>query len=362
MTQAPDAASAAKPRRRRRNRSDNALNTAGGPGATAVGAGTRGVSDVAVTPALKRQELGKQPRQPEGEDACGHTPQPTGAGGEGVERKSRRGGRGGRGGQGGQQGRAGFSSAAAPAPAPSNNGFAPLQAATQPLIEPASPTSSIANGSALSKLRYTAIAGLSAESKRAMAEGFGYEFATPVQAATIEPALAGRDLLSRARTGTGKTLGFVLPVIERICAAGNGGNRTDIRAVIVSPTRELASQIAVEAERVCKYHGKNMGVQLVVGGTSRKKEESRMAAGPNTILVCTPGRFHDHVENTSGFKSKLKGTNVAVLDEVRALSAAWRCMCAHPHLNRILLVQCTMLRICLRRMYTAFSKHFVDTR
>lgn len=137
-----------------------------------------------------------------------------------------------------------------------------------------------------------------------------------MQAATIGPALAGSDLLARARTGTGKTLGFGLPTIERLSRNPDLQRRpTAIRAVIVSPTRELASQIAAELRRVCNAHGRHFGVQLVVGGTSRPAEERRLKQGPNAILVCTPGRFHDHCENSDGFTALLRTTEVAVLDE-----------------------------------------------
>jgi hypothetical protein len=169
----------------------------------------------------------------------------------------------------------------------------------------------------VSSLRFDDIEGLSAPSKRAMKEGFEYEYATTVQIATMQTALAGRDLLARARTGTGKTLGFVLPTIERIklSVEARTGPRTAVYTVIVSPTRELATQIANEAKMVCKFHSTELAVQLIVGGSNRNAEATRLSRGPNSILVCTPGRFHDHVENTAGFRAMLKHTKVAILDE-----------------------------------------------
>ena len=182
---------------------------------------------------------------------------------------------------------------------------------------PDTPKSS-ASGGNLSDLRYDDIPGLSAASKRAMSQVFGYEYATPVQAATIAPALAGRDILARARTGTGKTLGFVLPMLERITRGGAAArNDGSVCAVIVSPTRELASQIAVEAEKVCQFHGANIGVQLIIGGRNRQTEANKLKnkGTSNAVLVCTPGRFHDHVQSTPGFKGLLNSVSVAVLDE-----------------------------------------------
>ena len=180
-------------------------------------------------------------------------------------------------------------------------------------------------------LRFADIPGLSTPTQRALLEDFGYEFATPVQAATIAPALAGQDLLARARTGTGKTLGFGLPTIERIARIPDvARSPAAIRAVIVSPTRELASQIAAELGRVCAFHGPHFGVQLVVGGTNRSSEERRMRQGPNTILVCTPGRFHDHCTNTPGFTGLLRTTEVAVLDECDRLLEVRPCPPVNP--------------------------------
>ena len=163
-----------------------------------------------------------------------------------------------------------------------------------------------------SDLRFADMPGLSAASKKALTTRLGYEFATEVQKATMGPALEGRDLLARARTGTGKTLGFLLPTIERI--TGGPYRAGEVRAIVVSPTRELASQIAAEAADILACHA-GMGVQVVVGGTNRNGEAKRLASAPCTILVCTPGRFHDHCENTPGFGASLRTVQVAILDE-----------------------------------------------
>lgn len=205
-----------------------------------------------------------------------------------------------------------------------------------------------------SGLRFADIPNLSSPTRRALQEDFGYEFATPVQAATIAPALAGNDLLSRARTGTGKTLGFGLPTIERLARNPQLAQQpTAIRAVIVSPTRELASQIAAELRRVCTFHGRHFGVQLIVGGTSRPAEEKRLRAGPNAILVCTPGRFHDHCENTRGFAALLKTTEVAVLDECDRLLEVCHPPAYAERLHR------SPSGLCLRRVFVGFSSAVV---
>lgn len=110
-----------------------------------------------------------------------------------------------------------------------------------------------------SNLKFQDIPGLHKHTLAALTQDFGYMFATPVQRDTIQPALQGLDILARARTGTGKTLGFVVPAIERVRAQVPNSSKTAAHAVIVSPTRELASQIAAEANVVCKRHGNNFG-------------------------------------------------------------------------------------------------------
>ena len=87
--------------------------------------------------------------------------------------------------------------------------------------------------------------------KRAVAEVLRYDKATAVQAQTLPVALEGHDLIAKARTGTGKTIAFLLPTIERLVARGGGGG---VRALAISPTRELASQICAEAEQLLTYH------------------------------------------------------------------------------------------------------------
>jgi ATP-dependent RNA helicase MSS116 len=163
-----------------------------------------------------------------------------------------------------------------------------------------------------SDLRFSDIKGLCPESKRAVIKGFGYEFATDGQKMTIEPALDGKDLLVRARTGTGKTLGFLLPTIEQIKNAPCA--RHKIRALVVAPTRELALQIAKEAEVVLREH-KSLCVHAVVGGTNKNSEAKRVLSNVCSILVCTPGRYLDHINTTAGFSALVDTVSVLVLDE-----------------------------------------------
>ncbi|XP_077212611.1 DEAD-box ATP-dependent RNA helicase 31-like [Tasmannia lanceolata] len=145
----------------------------------------------------------------------------------------------------------------------------------------------------------------------------GYERMTLVQEATLPVILEGKDVLAKARTGTGKTVAFLLPAIEAIVKLpppDRDQKRPPINVLIICPTRELATQAATEANALLKYHP-SIGVQVVIGGTRLPLEQKRMQAYPCQILVATPGRLKDHIENTPGFATRLKGVRVLVLDE-----------------------------------------------
>ncbi|KAG2725511.1 hypothetical protein I3843_01G070400 [Carya illinoinensis] len=145
----------------------------------------------------------------------------------------------------------------------------------------------------------------------------GYEKMTVVQEATLPVILKGKDVLAKARTGTGKTVAFLLPSIEVVVNSppiGRDQKRPPIIVLVICPTRELASQAAAEANTLLKYHP-SIGVQVVIGGTRLGLEQKRMQANPCQILVATPGRLRDHIENTAGFATRLMGVKVLVLDE-----------------------------------------------
>jgi ATP-dependent RNA helicase RhlE len=135
----------------------------------------------------------------------------------------------------------------------------------------------------------------------------GYDQPTPVQTQVIQHVLAGRDVQACAQTGTGKTAAFVLPILQRLAAAGPASGR--VRALIVAPTRELAAQIA---ERVSVY-GRHLSLRhaVVYGGVGQRGQENAMRASPD-ILVATPGRLLDLIEQ--GF-IRLDAVTHFVLDE-----------------------------------------------
>lgn len=149
----------------------------------------------------------------------------------------------------------------------------------------------------------------------------GYERMTAVQEATLPIILKGKDVLAKARTGTGKTVAFLLPAVEvvsKLPPHDHDKKRPPISVVVVCPTRELADQAAAEANKLLKFHP-SIGVQLVIGGTRMALEQKRMHTNPCQILVATPGRLKDHMENTPGFATRLMGVKILILDEADRL-------------------------------------------
>lgn len=129
----------------------------------------------------------------------------------------------------------------------------------------------------------------------------------PIQAATIPDALAGRDLLGRGQTGSGKTLAFALPVITKLMGSKRRGRAP--RAVILSPTRELAAQIADVVAPLARQAG--LFTVLVVGGMSYDPQLQGLRRGAD-IIVATPGRLIDLTERGA---ADLGQVRIAVLDE-----------------------------------------------
>ena len=123
----------------------------------------------------------------------------------------------------------------------------------------------------------------------------GFRTPTPVQAKAIPPALEGRDILATASTGTGKTLSFLIPMIEhmdRNPLRVEKGKRAPIRALILLPTRELAMQV-LEAYGKLMPNAKHDAV-LVCGGLSENTQLDQLARGPR-MVVATPGRLEDYL-------------------------------------------------------------------
>ncbi|EEG07530.1 DEAD/DEAH box helicase [Pseudogulbenkiania ferrooxidans] len=153
--------------------------------------------------------------------------------------------------------------------------------------------------------------GLSPEILRAIDEQ-GYSEPTPIQAKAIPLVLSGRDLLAAAQTGTGKTAAFMLPILERLkkfASTSASPAMHPVRALILSPTRELADQIAVNAAAYTKYLP--LRSTVVFGGMNMDPQTQELRRGVE-ILIATPGRLLDHV----GQKTvQLNKVDVLVLDE-----------------------------------------------
>ena len=132
---------------------------------------------------------------------------------------------------------------------------------------------------------------------------------TPVQLAAIPAAVEGRDLRVLAQTGSGKTAAFVLPVLNRLLGDGGSRQRTDIRALILLPTRELAQQTLREVERFSQFTFLKTG--LVTGGEDFKVQGAMLRKVPD-VLIGTPGRLIEHLNAGS---LKLQSVEVLVLDE-----------------------------------------------
>jgi ATP-dependent RNA helicase RhlE len=137
----------------------------------------------------------------------------------------------------------------------------------------------------------------------------GYTLPTPIQAQAIPHVLAGHDLLGIAQTGTGKTAAFALPILARLAADRRPAPRRGCRALILSPTRELASQIAASFRTYGR--GLRLGVTTVFGGVAAGPQVKALAAGVD-ILVATPGRLLDHAGSGA---AHLAGVEALVLDE-----------------------------------------------
>ncbi|RSH77201.1 ATP-dependent RNA helicase [Apiotrichum porosum] len=140
-------------------------------------------------------------------------------------------------------------------------------------------------------------------------ERMGFETMTEVQARTIPPLLAGKDVLGAARTGSGKTMAFLVPSVEMLNQLRfKPANGTGV--VIISPTRELALQILGVVKDLMQGHSQTFGI--VMGGANRKAEADKLVKGVN-LLVATPGRLLDHLQNTKGFV--FKNLKALVIDE-----------------------------------------------
>uniref|UniRef100_A0A1I7T4I4 ATP-dependent RNA helicase n=1 Tax=Caenorhabditis tropicalis TaxID=1561998 RepID=A0A1I7T4I4_9PELO len=140
-------------------------------------------------------------------------------------------------------------------------------------------------------------------------QGLGFTTMTEIQAKSIDPLLEGKDVLASAKTGSGKTLAFLLPAIELLHKL-HWKQHNGTGVIIVSPTRELSMQTyGVLSELL---DGSNLTYGLVMGGSNRSAEKDKLAKGVS-ILVATPGRLLDHLQNTDNFL--VRNLKCLIIDE-----------------------------------------------
>src|ERR1700728_1589577 len=145
---------------------------------------------------------------------------------------------------------------------------------------------------------------LSAELRRAI-DACGYTHPTPVQLAVFEPATRGKNLVVQARTGTGKTAAFGMPILDSLVKK----SVAKVQALILTPTRELALQITRELERLGEFRGTKM--VCIYGGAPMGKQIEQLEQGAQ-VVVGTPGRVLDHLRRGTLAPSSIR---IFVLDE-----------------------------------------------
>ncbi|EGG04477.1 uncharacterized protein MELLADRAFT_37461 [Melampsora larici-populina 98AG31] len=143
-----------------------------------------------------------------------------------------------------------------------------------------------------------------------------FETMSEIQAATLDAVLGGQDVLAQAKTGTGKTLAFLVPAVEKLRNLTPMPPNRQISILIISPTRELAAQIARECQPLLE--GTSFGVQCVVGGTNINTEINKLKNNRCDVLVATPGRLKDHLLN-QGLQGQLRQLRFFILDEADRL-------------------------------------------
>ncbi|KAG7357888.1 superfamily II DNA/RNA helicase [Nitzschia inconspicua] len=156
----------------------------------------------------------------------------------------------------------------------------------------------------------------------------GYTTMTAIQSGSIPHALAGRDILGAAKTGSGKSLAFLIPLLETLYRQGFTPH-DGVGAIVLSPTRELAGQLFAVLRKIGKFHSFSLG--LVMGGQNKNKQKfdnndfvrEQQALPTTNILICTPGRLLQHLEQTPYFN--VDSLQMLVLDEAdRILDMGFR--------------------------------------
>ena len=161
--------------------------------------------------------------------------------------------------------------------------------------------------------------------------GMGYKVPTPIQRKTIPTILEGQDMVAMARTGSGKTAAFLIPMVERLQSHSTS---VGFRGVVLSPTRELAMQTAKFCRQLCKFG--DLRCCLLVGGQGMEAQFEHLANNPD-MVIATPGRLMHHI-----LEAELSLSRVEILVFERSRSSLWvrvlrnnykRFWMQHPHLD-----------------------------
>lgn len=188
----------------------------------------------------------------------------------------------------------------------SKSGGAPTTSKSTPDVPAPTVTK---NSSIMSDVAFESLQGKVSDHTLKAIKEMGYTHMTEIQAQSIPPLLEGRDILAAARTGSGKTLGFLIPAIELIYKL-KFMPRNGTGVMILSPTRELAMQTFGVLRELMQFHSHTYG--LIMGGADRKTEAAKLSKGVN-ILVATPGRLLDQMQNCPDFL--FKNVQCLVIDE-----------------------------------------------
>ncbi|WP_432490841.1 DEAD/DEAH box helicase [Kineococcus gypseus] len=189
-------------------------------------------------------------------------------------------------------------------PAPRTDAAAPQRAAQAPA--PAVPAAPAPERAA--DTRSFAELGVPAELVRVLAaDGVSAPF--PIQSATLPDSLAGRDVLGRGRTGSGKTIAFALPLVARLAASGTARRSTRPRGLVLVPTRELANQVSATVTPLARAAG--LRTAVVFGGVGQNPQVAALREGVDVLIAC-PGRLEDLIRQGH---CRLDAVEVTVLDE-----------------------------------------------
>ncbi|KAG5457978.1 MAG: P-loop containing nucleoside triphosphate hydrolase protein [Olpidium bornovanus] len=162
-------------------------------------------------------------------------------------------------------------------------------------------------------LRFCSFETCSPYTARALDSVFNYATMTPVQAAVLGSLPSERDMLLKAKTGTGKTLAFLVSALETLLKRRAARNDKAGSIVVISPTHELALQTAAEAAKLCKFH--KLQIHTLVGGSARLRQARLLASRPADIIVGTPGRLRDLMDDSPHLRQAGERNEVLILDE-----------------------------------------------